>query len=40
MIGAVGSPKPTSIQDPMYTDADYGSAYDLATTRTDSVGGG
>ena len=33
MIGAVGMPKPDVIQDPTYTDADYGSAYDMLTTQ-------
>lgn len=36
MIGGVGQPKPDFIQDPTYSDADYGSAYDIATTRDDS----
>ena len=44
MIGAVGMPKPDYINDPVYTDVDYGSAYDMVTDgklfcRCDRVGG-
>lgn len=37
MIGAVGTPKPDVIQDPTYTSADYGSAYDTVTHGTYNI---
>ncbi|XP_060555856.1 uncharacterized protein LOC132716571 [Ruditapes philippinarum] len=39
MIGNVGQPKPSYISDPIYSASDYGSAYDVATTRTDQPDG-
>ncbi|KAL4221525.1 hypothetical protein ACF0H5_019782 [Mactra antiquata] len=45
MIGAVGQPKPSFIQDPAYSAADYGSAYDIGQVVTSgpdnsNLGGG
>ena len=39
MIGQVGQSKPSFIRDPVYSSADYGSAYDVSTTLTTQNGG-